>query len=149
MIERLERQDEFDVTVIGAGATGLGVALDAASRGMSVLIVDGQDWASGHASRSGKHIGSDIRRLVCPAGWARVREELYERRLLLQNAPSLVRAQNYVIPCRSKVGMELLVSRSTASFRAADVVRVPSPCRVVSERSACCPVLNARDWQVP
>lgn len=44
MIERLERQDEFDVTVIGAGATGLGVALDAASRGMSVLIVDGQDW---------------------------------------------------------------------------------------------------------
>ena len=52
MIERLERQDEFDVTVIGAGATGLGVALDAASRGMSVLIVDGQDWASGHASRA-------------------------------------------------------------------------------------------------
>ena len=38
MIERLERQDEFDVAVIGAGATGLGVALDAASRGMSVLI---------------------------------------------------------------------------------------------------------------
>ena len=110
MIERLERQDEFDVTVIGAGATGLGVALDAASRGMSVLIVDGQDWASGHASRSGKHIGSDIRRLVCPAGWARVREELYERRLLLQNAPSLVRAQNYVIPCRSKVGMALRAS---------------------------------------
>ena len=82
MIERLERQDEFDVAVIGAGATGLGVALDAASRGMSVLIVDGQDWASGHASRSSKHIGSDIRRLVCPARWDRVREELYERRLL-------------------------------------------------------------------
>ena len=74
MIERLERQDEFDVAVIGAGATGLGVALDAASRGMSVLIVDGQDWASGHASRSSKHIGSDIRRLVCPARWDRVRE---------------------------------------------------------------------------
>ena len=110
MIERLERQDEFDVAVIGAGATGLGVALDAASRGMSVLIVDGQDWASGHASRSSKHIGSDIRRLVCPARWDRVREELYERRLLLQNAPSLVRAQNYVIPCRSKIGMTMRAS---------------------------------------
>lgn len=93
MIERLERQDEFDVTVIGAGATGLGVALDAASRGMSVLIVDGQDWASGHASRSGKHIGSDIRRLVCPAGWARVREELYERRLLCKCAESCARTE--------------------------------------------------------
>ena len=110
MIERLERQDEFDVAVIGAGATGLGVALDASSRGMSVLIVDGQDWASGHASRSSKHIGSDIRRLVCPARWDRVREELYERRLLLQNAPSLVRAQNYVIPCRSKIGRTMRAS---------------------------------------
>lgn len=105
MLERLTRQDEFDVVVIGAGATGLGVALDAASRGMSVLVVDAQDWASGYASRSGKHIGSDVRLLACPAHWSKVREALYERRLLLQNAPSLVRAQNFVIPCRSKISM--------------------------------------------
>lgn len=105
MLERLKRQDEFDVAVIGAGTTGLGVALDAASRGMSVLVVDAQDWASGYSSRSGKHIGSDVRFLACPAHWAKVREALYERRLLLQNAPSLVRAQNFVIPCRSKFSM--------------------------------------------
>lgn len=105
MLARLARQDEFDVAVIGAGTAGLGVALDAASRGMSVLIVDAQDWASGHASRSDKHIGSDIRLLVNPARWSRIREDLYERRLLLQNAPSLVRAQSFVIPCRSKVSM--------------------------------------------
>ena len=98
MLERLAQQDEFDVVVIGAGATGLGVALDAASRGMSVLIVDAQDWASGHASRSGKHIGGDVRAIACPHLWGRVKEALYERRLLLQNAPSLVRAQNFVIP---------------------------------------------------
>lgn len=105
MLERLAQQDEFDVAVIGAGATGLGVALDAASRGMSVLIVDAQDWASGSTSRSGKHIGSDVRLLACPAQWGKVRDALYERRLLLQNAPALVRAQSYVIACRSKITM--------------------------------------------
>ncbi len=107
MLERLAQQDEFDVVVIGAGATGLGVALDAASRGMSVLIVDAQDWASGHASRSGKHIGGDVRAIACPHLWGRVKEALYERRLLLQNAPSLVRAQNFVIPCRGKIAMAM------------------------------------------
>lgn len=111
MLGRLKRQDEFDVVVIGAGATGLGVALDAASRGMSVLVVDAQDWAAGRSSRSGKHIGSDIGLLSCPARWGRVREALYERRLLLQNAPSLVRAQNFVIPCRCRLSMALRAVR--------------------------------------
>ncbi len=105
MLQRLREQDEFDVVVVGAGTTGLGVALDAASRGMSVLVVEAQDWASGVSSRSGKHIGGDVRTAVCPARWGRLREALYERRLLLQNAPAFVRAQNHAIACRSMLSM--------------------------------------------
>ncbi len=99
MLARLQSQRDFDVVIIGAGATGLGVAVDAASRGLSVAVVDSQDFCAGTSSRSTKLIHGGLRYLANPLEWPRVREALFERRLLLQNAPQIVRAQTFIMPC--------------------------------------------------
>lgn len=61
MLEMLRSARPFDVVVIGAGATGLGVAVDAASRGLKTLVVDAQDFAAGTSSRSTKLIHGGVR----------------------------------------------------------------------------------------
>ncbi len=86
-----------DVLVIGGGITGAGVALDAASRGYSVGLVDQADFASGTSSRSTKLIHGGIRYLA--KGQVQlVREALHERTVLLRLAPWLVRPQLFLIP---------------------------------------------------
>ena len=80
----------FDVLVIGGGITGAGIALDAAARGLSVALVEKNDFASGTSGRSSRLIHGGIRYLE-QRDFALVRESLRERRTLLRLAPHLVR----------------------------------------------------------
>ncbi len=90
-------RDSFDLVVIGGGITGAGVALDAASRGYSVALVEGQDFASGTSSRSSKLIHGGLRYLQ-NFDLGLVREALLERQLMVKLAPHLVRPLQLVVP---------------------------------------------------
>ena len=87
----------FDVVVIGAGMTGAGVALDAASRGLRVALIDGGDLASGTSSKSSKMVHGGLRYLQ-QREFRLVYENLRERQRLLENAPFLVRPLPFLIP---------------------------------------------------
>jgi glycerol-3-phosphate dehydrogenase len=89
--------DPFDVVVVGGGITGAGVALDAASRGYSVALVERADFASGTSSRSSKLIHGGLRYLQ-NFDLGLVREALLERSLLVELAPHLVRPLPLVVP---------------------------------------------------
>src|SRR5213079_3518340 len=91
------QQDRFDVVVIGGGITGAGVALDAASRGYSVAIVERADWAIGTSSRSSKMVHGGLRYLQ-NFDLGLVREALLERQLLVQLAPHLVYPTPFLVP---------------------------------------------------
>jgi glycerol-3-phosphate dehydrogenase len=88
---------EFDVAVIGGGINGCGIARDAAGRGLSVLLVEQNDLASGTSSASSKLIHGGIRYLE-NYDFRLVRESLRERELLLRNAPHLVKPMRFVLP---------------------------------------------------
>jgi glycerol-3-phosphate dehydrogenase len=89
--------ERFDVVVIGGGITGAGVALDAASRGLSVALVERHDFASGTSSRSTKLIHGGLRYLR-GLHLRLVREGLRERELMFRLAPRLVRRLPIVLP---------------------------------------------------
>ena len=96
-IRRLS-EERLDVLVVGAGVTGIGCALDAASRGMSVAVVEQHDLASGTSSRSSKLIHGGLRYLE-QFQFALVKEALAERNLLLSRlAPHLVRRVDFLYP---------------------------------------------------
>ena len=92
----LER-DSYDVVVVGGGITGAGVALDAASRGYSVALVERSDFASGTSSRSSKLIHGGLRYLQ-NFDLGLVREALLERSQLVQLAPHLVKPLPFLVP---------------------------------------------------
>jgi len=93
----------FDVLVLGGGVTGCGVALDAASRGLSVALVEKRDWAAGTSSRSSKLIHGGLRYLE-NLDIELVREALHERRLLVDKiAPHLVHPTPILFPLKRKV----------------------------------------------
>jgi glycerol-3-phosphate dehydrogenase len=92
----LER-DNFDLVVVGGGITGAGVALDAASRGYSVALVEKSDFAAGTSSRSSKLVHGGLRYLQ-NFDLGLVREALLERSLLVRLAPHLVRPLPFVVP---------------------------------------------------
>ncbi|WP_116654469.1 glycerol-3-phosphate dehydrogenase/oxidase [Pelagibacterium sediminicola] len=94
----------FDLLVVGGGITGAGVALDAVSRGLSVALVEGGDFASGTSSRSSKMIHGGFRYLQT-GDVALVRESLRERHALQRNAPHLVRVMPFMIPLFLKGGV--------------------------------------------
>jgi glycerol-3-phosphate dehydrogenase len=97
------REEVFDVVVIGGGATGTGCALDAASRGLSVALVEARDFASGTSSRSSKLIHGGLRYLE-QQEFGLVREALRERALLLNViAPHLVRPVAFLYPLTRRV----------------------------------------------
>ncbi|RTQ50804.1 glycerol-3-phosphate dehydrogenase/oxidase [Hymenobacter gummosus] len=96
-LQQLGTQPEWDLIVIGGGATGLGVALDALSRGYRTLLLERDDVAKGTSSRSTKLVHGGVRYLA-QGDVGLVREALYERGLLLQNAPHLVSNQAFIIP---------------------------------------------------
>jgi glycerol-3-phosphate dehydrogenase len=88
---------EFEVLVIGGGITGAGVALDAASRGYSVAILERDDWAVGTSSRSSKMVHGGLRYLQ-NFDLGLVREALLERQLMVQLAPHLVYPTPFLVP---------------------------------------------------
>lgn len=89
--------EPVDVAIIGGGATGLGAAVDGASRGFRVALFEQHDFAKGTSSRSTKLIHGGVRYLQ-QGNPTLVRDALRERGLLLKNAPHLVRSQQFVIP---------------------------------------------------
>jgi len=102
MLDQLE-QETFDLLVIGGGITGAGVALDAASRGLSVALVERDDFASGTSSKSSKLVHGGLRYLQ--QGDVRlVYQALRERQRLLRNAPHLVSVLPFLIPILTKDG---------------------------------------------
>jgi glycerol-3-phosphate dehydrogenase len=122
-IERLAaaRSDPFDVLVVGGGITGAGIALDAASRGLSVGLVDRGDFASGTSSKSSKLVHGGLRYLE-QRELGLVREASKERDLLGKLAPQLVEPIQFVIPVadrwrRAMFGVGLWTYDALASFR--------------------------------
>lgn len=97
LIQQLARPVAYDVSVIGGGATGLGVALDAAARGFSVLLVESHDFAKGTSSRATKLVHGGVRYLA-QGNITLVREALHERTTLLANAPHLAQPLAFVMP---------------------------------------------------
>lgn len=92
-----DRRDPWDLVVIGGGATGLGTAVDAASRGYATLLIEQCDFAKGTSSRSTKLIHGGVRYLA-QGRLGLVRTALSERDLLLRNAPHLVHDLKFIVP---------------------------------------------------
>src|SRR5581483_12265467 len=98
MIREIEEfPDKWDVIIIGGGATGLGAAVDSASRGYKTLLLEQADFAKGTSSRSTKLVHGGVRYLA-QGNIGLVREALHERGLLLKNAPHLVKNLSFIIP---------------------------------------------------
>src|SRR5271165_4420669 len=98
MIERQRSHREpWDMVIVGGGATGVGVAVDAASRGYDVLLLEQSDFGKGTSSRSTKLVHGGVRYLE-QGNLSLVMEALKERGLLLRNAPHLVRNLGFVVP---------------------------------------------------
>lgn len=97
-IELVENESGFwDVVVIGGGATGLGAALEAASRGYKTILLEQHDFSKGTSSRSTKLVHGGVRYLQ-QGNISLVLEALHERGLLRKNAPHLVHDQSFVVP---------------------------------------------------
>jgi glycerol-3-phosphate dehydrogenase len=97
LFSRLSEPRTWDLAVIGGGATGLGVALDAASRGLSVVLIESEDFAKGTSSRATKLVHGGVRYLA-QGNVTLVREALHERASLLANAPHLAQPLAFVMP---------------------------------------------------
>ena len=98
------RTEQFDVLVVGGGITGVGVALDAASRGLRTALVERDDFASGTSSKSSKLIHGGLRYLQ-QGEVGLVYEALHERQRLRRNAPHLVQILPFMIPILSRDGV--------------------------------------------
>ncbi|MDQ6778581.1 MAG: glycerol-3-phosphate dehydrogenase/oxidase [Actinomycetota bacterium] len=121
--------ERFDVVVIGGGITGAGVALDAATRGYSVALVEKTDFAAGTSSRSSKLVHGGLRYLQ-NFDLGLVREALLERQLLVKLAPHLVRPLKLVVPAFDGDRPDLLVGIGLNMY---DVMATP---RLRGRRSA-------------
>src|SRR5258708_5706159 len=98
MTSRLaDHPEPWDMIRVGGGATGVGVAIDAASRGYDVLLLEQSDFGKGTSSRSTKLVHGGVRYLE-QGNISLVMEALKERGLLFQNAPHLVRNLGFVVP---------------------------------------------------
>jgi glycerol-3-phosphate dehydrogenase len=108
-LNRLSATDKFDICVVGAGATGAGIALDATLRGLKVLLIDKGDFAGQTTSKSTKLVHGGVRYLeqaVKKLDWEQykmVKKSLFERDTLLKNAPHLTNPLAILTPCRTWV----------------------------------------------
>ena len=99
-LQQLDENKLWDVLVIGGGATGLGIALEATTRGYKTLLLEQADFAKGTSSRSTKLVHGGVRYLS-QGDVKLVREATVERGLLYRNAPHLVKNQQFIIPVYS------------------------------------------------
>ncbi|NNE97834.1 MAG: FAD-dependent oxidoreductase, partial [Pyrinomonadaceae bacterium] len=98
-LERIRtRRVSWDIVIIGGGASGVGCAVDAAARGLDVLLLEQYDFGKGTSSRSTKLIHGGVRYLA-QGDIPLVREALKERGILKRNAPHVVKARSFVVPC--------------------------------------------------
>lgn len=97
LLARVRAEPQWDVIVIGGGATGLGCAVDASARGYRTLLLEAHDFAKGTSSRATKLIHGGVRYLA-QGNLPLVHEALVERARLLDNAPHLVRPLRFVVP---------------------------------------------------
>ncbi len=97
LLASLASSPDFDLAIVGGGATGLGVALDAALRGFSVVLLESHDFAGGTSSRSTKLLHGGVRYLA-QGNLALVREALAERATVLRIAPHLAQPLPFVMP---------------------------------------------------
>src|SRR6187455_1479173 len=93
-------RDPWDVLVVGGGASGLGVAVDSASRGYRTLLLEQHDFAKGTSSRSTKLIHGGVRYLR-QGNIKLVYGALHERDILSKNAAHIVKTQSFIVPCYS------------------------------------------------
>ena len=107
LVAELRGTAPWDVVVIGGGATGLGIAVDAASRGFRTALIEARDFASGTSSRSTKLVHGGVRYLA-QGNVKLVREALAERAVLLANARELVRPLEFVVPCYRPLEREVM-----------------------------------------
>lgn len=96
-LSQLRENTEFDIVIIGGGATGLGCAVDAASRGYKTLLLEKYDFAKGTSSRSTKLVHGGVRYLA-QGNIHLVREALLERGRMLRNAPHVCHKLGFVVP---------------------------------------------------
>ncbi|HET9945890.1 MAG TPA: glycerol-3-phosphate dehydrogenase/oxidase [Actinomycetes bacterium] len=109
-------RDEVDVVVIGGGVVGAGAALDAVTRGLSVALFEGRDWAAGTSSRSSKLVHGGLRYLEM-LDFGLVREALRERGLLVQRlAPHLVRPVPFLYPLQHRGWERLYAGAGVALY---------------------------------
>ncbi len=94
----LDRREPWDIVIVGGGATGVGVAVDAAARGLGVLLLEQSDFGKGTSSRSTKLVHGGVRYLE-QGNLHLVMEALRERGLLRRNAPHLVHDLPFLVPC--------------------------------------------------
>lgn len=97
LLATLRKPHQYDIAIIGGGATGLGVALDAALRGLSVVLIESHDFAKGTSSRATKLVHGGVRYLA-QGNVSLVTEALHERTNLLHNAPHLAQPLPFVMP---------------------------------------------------
>ena len=97
LLQRLASGETYDLAVVGGGATGLGVALDAAARGLRVVLLESHDFAKGTSSRATKLVHGGVRYLG-QGNFSLVREALHERTTLLANAPHIAQPLAFVVP---------------------------------------------------
>ena len=93
ILSQIDANEEWDVIVVGGGATGLGTALDSATRGYKTLLLEMADYAKGTSSKSTKLVHGGVRYLA-QGDIDLVKEALHERGLLAKNAPHLVKNQS-------------------------------------------------------
>jgi glycerol-3-phosphate dehydrogenase len=127
--------ERFDVVVIGGGITGAGVALDAASRGYSVALVERDDYAVGTSSRSSKMVHGGLRYLQ-NFDLGLVREALLERQLMVQLAPHLVYPTPFIVPALGEDRKNRLIGIGLNMYDVMATTRVGMSRRERAERIA-------------
>ncbi|HEU4917031.1 MAG TPA: glycerol-3-phosphate dehydrogenase/oxidase [Acidimicrobiia bacterium] len=129
--------DDLDIVVIGGGVTGCGVALDAASRGLSVALIEQRDYSSGTSSRSSKLFHGGLRYLE-HRNFSLVREALAERNLMLNHVcPHLARPVSFLYPLRHRFWERLYVGAGVLIYDLmASVTDNPLPRHAHLSRSA-------------
>jgi len=114
-IERL-RDERFDIVVVGGGVTGCGAALDAATRGLSVALIEQRDWGAGTSSRSSKLIHGGLRYLE-QLELGLVREALREQTLMLSRlCPHLVRPVPFLFPLTHRLWERAYIGAGTLLY---------------------------------